>query len=102
MHGGARMIPFETFVREIRAIRDRRRAGALIFTLCAAVLGYAVIEASLQLYAIYQASRDPAPVIARAIPCPGPGLNERTYIVLANHAGQIHLDNCVTLHILGR
>jgi hypothetical protein len=39
---------------------------------------------------------------AAAIPCPGPGLNEHTYIVLANDAGQIRMQSCTTVHILGR
>ena len=39
---------------------------------------------------------------AAAIPCPGPGLNETTYIVLANESGQIRMQSCTTVHILGR
>jgi hypothetical protein len=79
-------------------------AGTAIGVLCGAVLGYALVEASLQAHRFYQGLRaTPAgePAIERAIPCPGPGLNERTYIVLSNAQGHIRIDTCVTTHILG-
>ena len=69
-----------------------------------------LMAVALLVYGSYRAGKDalqalatPTPTApAAAIPCPGPGLNEHTYIVLANDAGQIRMQSCTTVHILGR
>ena len=83
---------------EAAAFRAPPPLDAGFWTLCAVVaIGLCVL-----VFKPFNLTRSAAAPTLPALPCPGPGLNEHTYIVLANVAGEIRVQSCTTVHILGR